>query len=90
MKCRAIFNASSHVFKFSNLYHFGTEISRNRQRNEPLSLSLSRGTRSSYRRNLGKSIVQGGGTKVIVLAAIIPQIKTHLIFILQDEENENY
>lgn len=41
MKCRAIFNASSHVFKFSNLYHFGTEISRNRQRNEPLSLSLS-------------------------------------------------
>lgn len=88
MKCRAIFNASPHVFKISNLYHFGTEISRNRQRNEHL--SLSRGTRSSYRRDLGKSIVQGGGTKVIVLAAIIPQIKTPLIFILQDEENENY
>lgn len=70
MKCTEIFNASPHVFKMSNPYHFGTEISRNWQRNEPL--SLSRGTRSSYRRDLGKSIVQGGGTKVIVCAAIIP------------------
>ena len=39
MKCTVIFNASPHVFKFSNLYHSGTEISRTWQRNEPLSLS---------------------------------------------------